>query len=451
MIAILAAAYILFFVLLAAWFARREGYLSAFVIFGITGFYYYIALPLELWLRGESVVRCGVIWYTAHPDDQLKIMALGLTALLGFAFGLQVSGFRLLEDEAAVRTWKIRFPRFLFVLGIFPVVIILAVYGTVFHQGLGDYSEGNAIRYNNPLLAGMMDYAVLALVISASLLAQGTRRQFFRGAAIAGLVVLWGMYTVDKNPICLACLSLMSRYLGQRSRRPLMLLCLCGGAFLVVAGLPLFSAYRAAVDLDVSRFGTAFSVLDTDAAGPAASLTISLNETDGHWRCGTTYLLILPMLIPRVVWPDRPPDLSEQFALDNMDNWFAGGGFGYSLMTEAYVNFGILGGAVQYFLIALVLGRVWMWLQVRFRGQHRAFWRALYVCSGLFCIVIMHRGPTNQIARYLVYNMLPVIALYWIFDARCRLSAGWARRLRSRSVPTGDVSSRAFHLEKGCG
>ena len=74
---------------------------------------------------------------------------------------------------------------------------------------------------------------------------------------------------------------------------------------------------------------------------------------------GSTYLYALVAWVPRVIWKDRPDDLAQEFALDNIPNWQPGMGLGYSLLAEAYLNFGYVGVFLQYFGIAFGLGLVW--------------------------------------------------------------------------------------------
>ena len=58
---------------------------------------------------------------------------------------------------------------------------------------------------------------------------------------------------------------------------------------------------------------------------------------------GSTYLYALVASALRVIWKDRPDDLAQEFALDNIPNRQPGMGLGYSLLAEAYLNFGYVG------------------------------------------------------------------------------------------------------------
>lgn len=76
-------------------------------------------------------------------------------------------------------------------------------------------------------------------------------------------------------------------------------------------------------------------------------------------RYGATYFEALIQLLPLAVFPGRPPAPSEWFAMRFFPEVFArGGGFGFSIVAEAYWNFKLLGVVVVALLIGIGLARL---------------------------------------------------------------------------------------------
>lgn len=67
-------------------------------------------------------------------------------------------------------------------------------------------------------------------------------------------------------------------------------------------------------------------------------------------------IFVYPILIfiPRVIFPMKPNSLAMDFVMDN----FGGGmGYAYSPVTEAFVNFGLLGPFIVFLLIGIIVAR----------------------------------------------------------------------------------------------
>jgi oligosaccharide repeat unit polymerase len=66
----------------------------------------------------------------------------------------------------------------------------------------------------------------------------------------------------------------------------------------------------------------------------------------------TIFLNSILIFIPRVMFDGKPNSLANQFVIDN----FGGGmGYAYSPVAEAFVNFGLLGPAIVFFLLGLLV------------------------------------------------------------------------------------------------
>lgn len=74
--------YLIMFYICAVRFASREGYWSPVIVFGITAFYYYLSLPLELYFRGQEVFTAYPAVFGISPEVR---NAIGISAVLAAA------------------------------------------------------------------------------------------------------------------------------------------------------------------------------------------------------------------------------------------------------------------------------------------------------------------------------------------------------------------------------
>lgn len=430
--------YLFVFFICAVRAAAREGYWSPVIIFGITAFYYYLSVPIELYLRGQEVFTTYPAVFGISPEVRDSIGIATLLALLGFVAGHQLSGVGRLGAHRDCMPGR-RLPNSLKYLAIFCIVAILSLYRFTLFEKLG-YEDANERRYNDPVFGYLTRLCLLLSCLCVGVIV--TRKGLARAPAflIAALVVAWGFYTSDKNPILQAALGLSTYWVGARSRSMKHLYLYCGVAVLAVAALPLFSAFRAHAPIDVRSAVTNFSVQNTDAKGPMISLVLALEE-DGPRLYGSSYLYALVAWVPRVIWPNRPNDLAQEFAFEHIPNWQPGMGLGYSLLAEAYLNFGMTGVFFQYFGIAFGLGRLWRGLYNLFaRYGATPYWRASLAVTYFGILAIMHRVPSGFVVQSCVFELLiPIAAFCWLdirpmrmYRARSALLAAVPQRIPRR-------------------
>jgi oligosaccharide repeat unit polymerase len=149
-----------------------------------------------------------------------------------------------------------------------------------------------------------------------------------------------------------------------------------------------------------------------------------------HLRYGGTYLEALIQLLPLAVFPGRPPAPSEWFAMTFFPQVFeSGGGFGFSLVAEAYWNLKLLGVLVVGMLIGLGLARL-----DRLRDQQSlgiaGFILYVNVAPTVF---ISMRSDFATILKQVVIVIVPVIAfktLLVLFSVRRTRHRDRTQRLR---------------------
>jgi oligosaccharide repeat unit polymerase len=412
------------FFVAARMFAPREGYYSTVVVFGLGCLLYYLGIPIEMTLTGSDKLyteQFGIL--PMGPELQGKIALLGALAFASFVVGYRLSGFRPVPagtiSGAVPEPWLARVPvsAMLFALG--SVLMLLVLYrNELVAVGLS-YKSSVITVYESAGFAALQKYSAVALaLVSATLLATG-RKRYLLAAILSGPAIYWGVYSSNKNPMLVAVLGFASVIYGRRSRRAIPFFTLMAVA--VFAGflwIIVFSQYRGGLNLDLSRaFARRSFVRGADPAGPMISLIYYLSEPS-EYLFGTTYLLTNILWIPKVVWPSRPLDLSEAFAREHLSHWIPGQGVGYSLLTEAYRNFGWFGPVMQYMAIGLIWGLMWRLIAHWFQRVSPAYWRAVYATYGYYMLLIMHRGPTSFITTAMMQLFVPLLALSLFFDRR---------------------------------
>jgi hypothetical protein len=186
---------------------------------------------------------------------------------------------------------------------------------------------------------------------------------------------------------------------------------------MLVYSIKVFSIYRTHHNFYASLSGATqrFGIRYIDPIGPFASLQYIVNNPKDI-QYGRTYLQIISLIIPRFLWKERPLDLSEQFAVDNITNWSPGMGMGYSPLAEAYLNFSWMGPLIQYLLMGLLWGYFWIILRKVFWNYAQEHWQCLYYILGYYFLILMHRGPVAGLIKSLILYTSPLVFIVIIFD-----------------------------------
>jgi oligosaccharide repeat unit polymerase len=434
------------FAISARVFAKREGYYSTVVVFGIAAFLYYIGIPMEMWLTGSDrlFTDLGVLQF--GPELQAKVAMMGALAYISFVVGYRLTGFR--PVPAGTIEGRVPEP----VLSRVPLSVILfaavstLLLVTLYRDELlasGTYESSYTLVYNSAGFAALQKYSCVALALLSATLLGGQRKRPLLAAVLAFPALWWGVYASNKNPMLVAMLGIGSYLYGRRSRRAstffVLLVVAAAGAVLWPI---VFSQFRAGHVIQLAMFVKRSSYLrSSDPAGPMISLVTYVSEPSQH-LLGETYLTAPLLWIPKAMWPGRPLDLSEAFARDHIAHWAPGLGLGYSLMAEAWNNFGWMGPVLQYFAIGVLWGLTWKLLRSWFQRVSPAYWRAVYATFGYYLLIIMHRGPTSSIVTFLMQVFVPLVALSFFADKRLiRNARPEAHRRAPKRLPGKEVAS----------
>lgn len=434
--------YIVLFFAIAIRHTKFEASYGTITIFGLGAFLYYIAIPMELSLRNmDSFVLSGVA-YEVSPDLQLKIVAMGTMALVAFAAGYKFTGFAPFQRPADKSVQLHDYapapiPKHLYILTAASIALLLVFYQDDL-QGVSSYEGHYTIAYSVPVFSVLTELAVIGLaMIAAMLVCRRTLRARMLAILLVGLIVAWGIYSSDKDPLLLGLLAIGSTFVQRRGRFQFRVL--LGIVVVILVSGPLvelFSAYRADVELTADNVRLDGVMLDRDPTGPLVSLIETVEDRTIEHRYGQTFLDGIILLIPRSVWPDRPLDLSEQFVRERLGNrWKAGMGMGYSLLAESFLNFGWFGPLIQYLFLGLLWGYGWRSIQTYCERTSHEYWQALYCSVGYYTLIIMHRAPFSFPVKHTVIVIAALFAVDRISRSRqprnLRIALGSARPSRT--------------------
>jgi oligosaccharide repeat unit polymerase len=414
---ILALLYVATFFLICRLFSRREGYYSTVAIFGIAVYIYYIGIPVEMSLSDTHLVQMFSLELTLTTAQLNQIIGMGLIAFLSFSIGYRISGFNpfkeaILGEEISQRR-TIRYSViFVWLASIVAIVLFFSNAIAAVSTYVGSYTT----IYENPLFAFVVWYAVISTaLIAATVIRKGRLRHLVLGIILVFMVILWGIYSSDKDSLLLGVLALGSCFIvWKMNRRFGFLVLMIFFVFLGILLFTMFNMYRGGAPL--SQAFAYLSLSKFDPAGPFVSMAYVLNNLqDLKW--GTTYTNVFTLLIPKALWAGRPLDLAEQFGRQVIPNWQSGQGVGFSLLAEAYINFSWLGAFIQYFFIGLLWGYFWRVLRRVFCWHYSIqLWQSLYITFGYYMLIIMNRGTVAGLFKSLILFTALFVLFAIVFD-----------------------------------
>ena len=183
------------------------------------------------------------------------------------------------------------------------------------------------------------------------------------GLLCAGIALgLWTFLTGSRSPLIQFLIA--GIVVRQIARKPISLKALAVFGTVLMAAAIFFEmsgrtfSFRAITSLQkdaISRINPANSEL----GAPMQTLADILQSVPGTepYKFGATYFEIPAILVPKVFWPDRPQGAGNWYASRFYTSyWESGGGYAFSPIAEAYLNFGPLGIVISFFGIGVVLG-----------------------------------------------------------------------------------------------
>ena len=151
---------------------------------------------------------------------------------------------------------------------------------------------------------------------------------------------------------------------------------------------------------------------------------LSLANLDYKLALGRTYIGTIAQLVPRALWPDRPPNKRKegtelQYGVGSYDpnGWASARVFG--IAGEAMLNFGPLAVPLAYLVFGVVVGGVRGFLTGLREGDTRLLLMPFLITLCFWLLV----GDSDTFLFVLIKDGLPPALLVWI-GSNCVRSAG---------------------------
>src|SRR5262249_48346601 len=158
-------------------------------------------VPLELLVRDQHVWHVGPATATLSSQEAGVVFLLGLTAIVGFAFGFSLAGGEPAEFHALPEdSGRYGHSRVLITVAALAFLVLFAVSR---HTPLTSHTYGGNVSAaaSSPLYSYLVGlWCVTTGVLAARLLrAPGLRRVV--GATLIVALVGWGLYSSNKDPL----------------------------------------------------------------------------------------------------------------------------------------------------------------------------------------------------------------------------------------------------------
>ena len=150
---------------------------------------------------------------------------------------------------------------------------------------------------------------------------------------------------------------------------------------------------------------------------------LSLPDRDYKLALGRTYLATVAQLIPRAVWPDRPPNTRKegtevQYGVGSYDpNGWASARV-YGIAGEAMLNFGPFAVPLAYLVFGLVVAQVRRFIWRLDQGDTRLLLAPFLIVLCFWLLL----GDSDTFLFVLIKDGLPAALLVWI-GSNCLRSA----------------------------
>jgi len=383
---------------------QKENIITPPVIFVMFFTLYNFAIIIERMLfdNGTENIYSNYLFF--------KIVLLGLLSLLGY-----YSAYIFIKRNKYLCTKDRRSDKIIFytVIMVFLVSFIICAI-SLFKANmiyLQNYDIGISFTYNNPVFSYAKEICVFSLAVIIYLCLYVYNRLFF-AIIITVLLLILSILVGDKDIVLLSLVSWIPTANNILRKIKIYKSFKYMSIFIVVIILVPITGYLFS---NLTRTNKSVNYLflkmkkkgiyeDFDNRGPYYSLIDNLTNDTLEFKYGTSYVKGSVLWIPKAIWNNRPESLSDEYAREKISNWKPGQGLGYNLMSEAYINFGYLGGFIQYFLIAVIIIFSERFIYIVFQRKTVSVYGIFYIWL-IYNLIIMHRGDfvlPSSFIRYLL-------------------------------------------------
>ena len=179
---------------------------------------------------------------------------------------------------------------------------------------------------------------------------------------------------------------------------------------------------RTSIERETGRDFQGVLLGDLSRAGTQAHLLYRMTKqgSDYEYQWGRTYVGGAAILIPKAIWPDRPPPkvVAGTEALYGRGTYLEGRRVSsriYALAGEAMLNFGPLAVPFAFLIWGFVVGRV-RWLRSTLSRQDTRL--LLYPLLVLLCLTLFFSDSDNIVFMLFKYGMVPFVVVFLSSDRR---------------------------------
>jgi oligosaccharide repeat unit polymerase len=378
---------------------------------------YNFAIILEKRFFTGSCTHKGIL----IPESLfLKIVLLGGISLIGFYIGLYLSNIILKKCKTKRKIANKPLLEYtIWICLILPIILFLTLYRKQMGLLITNYDSSMYWIFNNPVFAYSKELFLFSYSIIIYLLVN-VKKKLIWGILFTLILLIISFGVGDKDIILLAGIPWIPKIntllkkikLRINIKRVFVIL------FIVIVipllGFLFSNLTRNNIPLEelIKDIRNQGIYNGFDNSGPFYSLIDNLSQEDIDFKYGITYINGSLFWIPKFVWKDRPKSLSEEYAKRRISDWKPGQGLGYNLMSEAYINFGYLGGFIQYFLIAFLLIFFKRITFLAFKEEPNNIIQGIFYVWLIYNLITMHRGEfvlPSAFTRYL----LPLLFVYY--------------------------------------
>lgn len=407
------------------------GAVSIFVVFYALAT---LSVPMSAILFGTEVEGAGME------------RALFLTIVGGAAFWMgqrtysgisapSADGLRPIQSSDARARYVARWGYLLIAAGAALLALLFSLLG-----GYSSYAQAGWLEKRQLTIGlGPVVYGSLLIQVGATLLLasslQGARIRYSGRFAVAisatSILVAFSFLSGQRRGMVFPILSLLLTY--HLVGKPINLRRLAVPGLASALFLSSFSQYRGYIGQDTQMPLTTYirQNASLDWFNPAAGyfgasyqnlqLVVENSGTTAlPFQHGASYLSAPLQWLPAAVYSARPLTPTELLAKQFFPfDYYRGGGRGFSVLAEAYWNFGAAGVGIVLFLVGLLIG----FLDRRSVSRGGLISRCAYAAAGPFFLLLLVTIDFASAAKYAIIAGIPFLAVYLVLAVRPREGA----------------------------
>ena len=363
----------------------------------LSGFFYYVAIPISMAADDEISKKALVLSLVGYAALTLGMIAIWLIPK-------RLTAVRVFRPIVKLGLW---YSGTVVSLGgaISALALIMLIGGPRTFL-MASYGERNIFSPEVVTLALLVNYWKFGLILEYCSIAIRRRLGFWMFFLVMGSILLllfgtaWGRRTTVVG-LLLGLMVVHHHFWRPISNRAIAAITVVLILVMVFMGQIRHSVGRESLaeTLEFTRehmsilwfapanieFGAQFQVL--------SDLVRKCDYSD-DFKLGYTYLSAWALLVPRLLWKDRPRAPAESYAAEaDYDYYLSGGGYAYSLLGEGYENFGFIGSILMMFLIGAGTAQYSSWLK-------RSGWVARIIYANLaYAIPLLPRMDSATILK----------------------------------------------------